>query len=124
MSDCFLCCLSYEVFLFMNERYLRSPLNYIGGKYKILNQILPRFPNDIDTFVDLFCGGLNVSINVNAPHILANDKLAPLIDMYQYFKETSIDDILSYIEKTIKELAELKGNISFKNILNSGDYRV
>lgn len=94
----------------MGLRYLRSPLNYIGGKYRILNQILPRFPNDIDTFVDLFCGGMNVSINVNAPHILANDKLAPIVDMYQYFKETSIDDILSYIEKTIKEYQLSIGN--------------
>lgn len=94
----------------MGLRYLKSPLNYIGGKYRILNQILPLFPDDIDTFVDLFCGGMNVSINVNAPNIFANDKLDPLIDMYRCFKETSIDDILSYIEKTIKEYQLSIGN--------------
>ena len=24
----------------MNELYIKSPLNYVGGKYKILNQIM------------------------------------------------------------------------------------
>lgn len=43
---------------------IKSPLNYIGGKYKLLPQILPLFPEQINTFVDLFAGGLDVSINV------------------------------------------------------------
>ena len=33
---------------------VKSPLNYTGGKYKLLNQIIPIFPNDLDLFVDLF----------------------------------------------------------------------
>lgn len=45
---------------------MKSPLNYIGGKYRLLPQILPLFPKQINTFVDLFAGGLDVSINVDA----------------------------------------------------------
>ena len=41
-------------------------MNYTGGKYKLLNTIIPAFPEKVDKFVDLFCGGLNVGINVNA----------------------------------------------------------
>jgi site-specific DNA-adenine methylase len=37
-----------------NTTYLKSPLNYIGGKQKILAQILPLFPAQINQFVDLF----------------------------------------------------------------------
>lgn len=37
--------------------FIKSPLNYIGGKYKILNQILPLFPKKINNFVDLFTRG-------------------------------------------------------------------
>ena len=48
------------------EKYIKSPLNYVGGKYKLLDQIIPLFPSDIDTFVDLFAGGFNVGINVKA----------------------------------------------------------
>lgn len=52
---------------------IKSPLNYIGGKAKLLNQILPLFPNEIDNFIDLFAGGCNVGINVNANKIYCND---------------------------------------------------
>jgi len=43
-----------------DNKIIKSPLNYIGGKYKILNQILPLFPENINCFVDLFAGGCNV----------------------------------------------------------------
>ena len=41
----------------MDTIYIKSPLNYVGGKYKILDQIIPKFPKYIHTFVDLFGGG-------------------------------------------------------------------
>lgn len=37
--------------------YYKNPFNYVGGKYKLLPQILSLFPSHIDTFVDLFGGG-------------------------------------------------------------------
>lgn len=36
--------------------YLKNPFNYVGAKYKLLSQILPLFPSEIHTFVDLFGG--------------------------------------------------------------------
>jgi DNA adenine methylase len=50
-------------------KVIKSPLNYIGGKAKILDQILPLFPKSIDNFVDLFAGGCNVGVNVCANKI-------------------------------------------------------
>lgn len=64
------------------QPYIQSPLNYIGGKYKILPQILPLFPSRIRTFVDLFCGGCNVGINVSADRTIFNDNISYLIDLY------------------------------------------
>ena len=29
------------------NNFIKSPLNYVGGKYKILSQIIPLFPTDI-----------------------------------------------------------------------------
>lgn len=52
---------------------LQSPLNYTGGKYKLLPQILPLFPKDINLFVDLFCGGCNVGLNVKSNRVIYND---------------------------------------------------
>ncbi len=83
------------------QKRLKSPLNYIGGKYRLLNQILPLFPNDIDRFVDLFAGGCNVGINVNANKIFFNDNLTFLVEMYQTFQTTSLDSIIDHIESRI-----------------------
>ncbi len=44
------------------DKYIKSPLNQIGGKYKLLNQIVRYFPKNIDTFYDLFAGGCDVAI--------------------------------------------------------------
>ena len=30
--------------------YIKSPMNYIGGKYKLLPQLLPLFPQKISMF--------------------------------------------------------------------------
>lgn len=34
----------------------KNPFNYTGAKYKLLPQILPLFPKQIETFIDLFGG--------------------------------------------------------------------
>lgn len=82
---------------------IKSPLNYIGGKAKILDQILPLFPKVIDNFIDLFAGGCNVGINVNANKIFFNDNLTYLIEMYQTFQENDLEITISHIENRIKE---------------------
>ena len=83
--------------------YIKSPLNYVGGKYSLLNDILPCFPDNINNFVDLFTGGLNVGINVTANTIYANDQIDYLIEMYEYFQKTGIDEIVSSIYCVIGE---------------------
>lgn len=35
-------------------KIIKSPLNYIGGKYKILPQIIPLFPKKINKFVVVY----------------------------------------------------------------------
>ena len=81
---------------------IKSPLNYIGAKTKLLDQILPLFPNNINTFVDLFAGGCNVGINIKAQKVIFNDNLSFLIDMYEYFMRTNIDKLILEIESKIK----------------------
>jgi site-specific DNA-adenine methylase len=40
------------------NNYIKSPLKYTGGKYKILKDIIPLLPQNINTFVDLFGGDI------------------------------------------------------------------
>ena len=70
--------------------YIKSPMNYTGGKYKILEHIIPSFPKSINNFVDLFAGGLNVGINVQADTIYANDQITYLVDLYKLFQDTPL----------------------------------
>lgn len=83
--------------------YIKSCLNYIGGKYKLLNQIMPLIPNECRTFIDVFCGGCNVGINIKAQHVIFNDKLEVLIELYETLLELEEDYIFSKIEEIIKK---------------------
>lgn len=83
--------------------FIKSPLNYTGGKYKILEYIIPSFPLNIRNFVDLFAGGLNVGINVQADTIYVNDQITYLIDMFTYFRSSDLKVILDKIKARIAE---------------------
>ncbi|MCA6071792.1 MAG: Dam family site-specific DNA-(adenine-N6)-methyltransferase [Endomicrobium sp.] len=86
-----------------NEFFIKSPLNYIGGKHKILSQIMPLFPDNINRFVDLFAGGGNVGLNVSAKKIILNDNLIHLIDLYKKLQKTSVKKVLEHIHKRIED---------------------
>lgn len=92
------------------KKYIKSPMNYIGGKYRLLPQILPYFPNYIGTFVDLFSGGCNVSINVNANRIVCNDINKKIIELFEKFKSTELSEILHQIKNRIAEYNLSKEN--------------
>lgn len=89
----------------MRCEYIKSPLNYIGGKYKLLPQILPLFPKNIDSFIDLFCGGLNVAINIDdtqcTKQIICNDNLIYLIKLYEFLQANSVESTLKNLEQII-----------------------
>lgn len=87
----------------MCKPYIKSPLNYTGGKFKILDDLFLLFPPKIDTFVDMFAGGFNVGINADANRIICNDHINYLIELYKYLKDTETKKIVSDIKKRIKE---------------------
>lgn len=82
---------------------LKSPLNYTGGKYKLLPQLLPLFPKEINTFVDLFGGGANVGINVKANKIIINDIVSDLINLYKTLQSLEPFETFEYIHNRISE---------------------
>jgi len=86
-------------------KYLKSPLNYTGGKHKLLKQIKPLFPQKIDTFVDLFAGGCNVCINVDAKKIVANDINVNIIELYKFFQKNASEQVILDIGNIIKKYA-------------------
>lgn len=113
---------SMEGFNDMNK-LISSPMNYIGGKYKLLPQILPLFPKNIETFVDLFCGGCNVGINVTAKKIIFNDNLTYLIELYRKFDSLNIEEVLNHIDNRINQfnlsLTNKDGYLELRKLYNS-----
>lgn len=103
------------------NNYIKGPLNYTGGKHKLLPQILPLFPKEINTFVDLFCGGGNVTVNVEAKRIIGNDSEKHVIGIYQYLKTHNIDEIICQIEEIVKDYSLTLENAEGFNKLRS-DY--
>ena len=81
---------------------IQSPLNYTGGKYKLLPQILPLFPNHINVFVDLFCGGCNVGLNVQSSKVIYNDSNVRLQGLYRTFKKCGSRTVLKEIYQIIE----------------------
>lgn len=90
---------------FKKEELVKSPLNYTGGKFKLLPQLLPLFPEKIDTFVDLFGGGFNVGINVKASQVIYNDIEEHVVELLKYFKnnEGDANAIIKQIDSLIDE---------------------
>ena len=86
----------------MSDILVQSPLNYTGGKYKLLPQLLPYFPKKIETFIDLFCGGGNVGINIKAKHVLYNDINRELIYLYNTLYNLDKEAVFDWIYEIIE----------------------
>jgi DNA adenine methylase Dam len=82
---------------------IKSPLNYTGGKFKLLPQILPMFPENVDNFYDLFCGGANVGANVVAKKVYCNDINEKVIELFQYLQKVPTHQLLDLIDATVLE---------------------
>ena len=104
---------------YKKEDLIKSPLNYVGGKFKLLPQILPLFPDSINTFYDMICGGCNVGVNIKANKIVCNDKEQVVINLMNDWKQINSNQALKLLEETIYKYKLSKTNEEgFKNIRN------
>lgn len=90
----------------MQDKFIKSALNYTGGKYKLLSQIIPKLPREYERFVDLFAGGASVSINVayldnNDKEYFINDIENHVIDFFRYLIEIDFETLIKQIEEKI-----------------------
>lgn len=97
---------------FDKKTFIKSPMNYIGGKYKLLPQLMPLFPEKIDTFIDLFAGGFNVAVNVTANRTICNDLNNRIVEMVRFFCFADVTTVLKRIDDKINEFGLSKENES------------
>ncbi len=67
----------------------RSPFFYVGDKFKLVPQLKENFPNDIDRFIEPFCGGGSVFLNTEAKKYLLNDIDTYMIRLHQFLIASS-----------------------------------
>lgn len=92
------------------KKFIKSPMNYIGGKYKLLPQLMRLFPQEIDTFVDLFAGSFTVTANVKANKYICNDINYKIVEMVRTLCYADLDVVLSRIHSKIQEYGLSKSN--------------
>jgi DNA adenine methylase len=66
------------------EKINRSPLFYVGDKYKLVQEIKPYFPEKINRFIEPFVGGGSMYLNINAKQYLLNDIDSNVIDIHRF----------------------------------------
>ena len=96
-----------------SDDYIASPLNYVGGKGRIIHELLEAFPKEIDTFVDLFSGGCTVGVNVPAKKVIFNDSDSRLVSLVREMrasdKDRFISDVFSVIDRYGLSRSDING---------------
>lgn len=80
-----------------------SPLNYIGGKADMIQFLKEHTPIKYNRVVDLFGGGFNVGINLNANQIIYNDCNFMVKDLLEMFRNDETINIYKYIVNSIRK---------------------
>jgi len=68
----------------MNKKIKRSPLFYVGDKYRLMKQLLDLFPTEINNFHEPFVGGGTVFLNVEAKKYFLNDIDKHLVNIHKF----------------------------------------
>lgn len=81
------------------EKINRSPLFYVGDKYKLIKEIKTLFPKTINQFIEPFVGGGSVYLNVKADRYLLNDIDKNVIGIHKFLcsfigKENEFYDLI------------------------------
>lgn len=67
---------------------MKSPILYTGSKRRLINKgLIELFPSNIDVFVDLFCGGGSISLNIEANMYYMNDKCTQITSLLRLFQD-------------------------------------
>jgi|SRR3989339_55757 len=87
----------------MSNNMIRSPLFYVGDKYKLIPQLVDMFPKKINRFYEPFMGGGTVFLNIKATKYYLNDIDYNLTNIHRMLFERSKnqDKFFNDVEKII-----------------------
>lgn len=82
---------------------MKSPINYTGNKYRLLEEIKKRSPHKIKKMLDLFCGSGTVGLNFETEETFFVDNNIYLINLLKYLNKISFEKLILKIEKLINK---------------------
>mgnify|MGYP005999206327 FL=1 len=91
----------------MTNKAFRSPLFYVGDKYKLYPKISKYFPKTINRFIEPFTGGGSVFLNVNANEYLLNDIDSNVIEIHNFLESQAKNPDL-FFKNVFKIIQEYK----------------
>ena len=83
----------------------RSPLFYVGDKYKLMSQLNNLFPKKVNSFYEPFVGGGTVFLNIHAKKYFLNDIDKNLINIHKFLIKSASDQkgFFKDVEKMINK---------------------
>ncbi len=89
----------------MENKIKRSPLFYIGDKYKLMKQLVNLFPKEVSDFYEPFVGGGTVFLNIRADKYYLNDNDKNIINIHRFLFGSSNNPDLFFknVENIIKK---------------------
>lgn len=102
------------------NNYCKCPLNYAGGKFKLLSELENYFPKDINTFYDLFGGAGNVTANIKANKYIFNEINTYIYEIVKGLNEKEGKCIVDKINMIINEYnpIEKEGFLKLRTLYN------
>lgn len=97
----------------MNKKIKRSPLFYVGDKYRLMKQLIDLFPKKVNDFYEPFVGGGTVFLNVEAKKYFLNDIDEHLMNIHK-FLASSAKDSEKFFKDTEKIIHKYKLSHSYK----------
>lgn len=97
----------------MSKEIKRSPLFYVGDKYRLMKQLAPYFPFEINNFYEPFVGGGTVFMNIEAKKYFLNDLDKHLIKIHKFLVDSS-QNSAKFLRDAEKIMHKYKLSRSFK----------
>jgi len=95
----------------LERKFYRSPLFYMGDKFKLLSEILGYFPLKINKYIEPFVGGGSVFLNVNANNYLLNDINSSIVNLHKF--------LIKYSENPDEFFKRIINKIEYYNLSRS-----
>ncbi len=89
----------------IKTEFNRSPFFYVGDKYKLLPQLKENFPQNIERFIEPFCGGGSVFLNTDAKQYILNDIDSNMVALHKFLIQYSKNEnaFWEQIKETINQ---------------------